>query len=389
VILFCTLGALAVLSLALTLWQVVAAARFPLHRRSSPRGFAPAISILKPLKGCDSETRECLRSWLEQDYAGPLQILFGTASAHDPVCAMVRELIEKHPRCRAELVICTEKPGPNAKVSQLIELERRAEHEILCVSDADVWAPPDMIAGSVGALRDERTGLVNCLYRFAHVDHLAMRLEAFAINADFWSQVLQSLTLKPMDFGLGAAMLMRRQPLADTGGFAALVEHLADDYHLGHRLAKNGFSIALSTVVVECRSAPMSVREVWEHQLRWARTIRSCRPVSYFLTVLHNGSLWPLLWLALAPSPASWIGAGLCLGLRAAAGVYLEHKMTRKWSIVSAWLAIAKDLLQVALWALAFTGHTISWRGVSYRVEADGKLEKLTSDAPASVSPAS
>ena len=31
-----------------------------------------------------------------------------------------------------------------------------------------------------------------------------MRWEAVAINADFWSQVLQSANLKPLDFALGA-----------------------------------------------------------------------------------------------------------------------------------------------------------------------------------------
>ena len=386
VILSCVLAALALLSLGLTLWQVVVAARFPLHRRSAARDFAPGITILKPLKDCDAETHECLRSWLAQDYSGPVQFLFGVASATDPVCAVVRRLVMEHPHCQAELLVCGEKPGANAKVSTLIELERRAQHEFVCVSDADVWAPPDFLTEAVTPLRSEGVGLVNCLYRFAPARSLAMRLEAFAVNADFWSQVLQSLSLKPMDFALGAAMVMPRRQLAAIGGFGALADHLADDYQLGHQLARHGARIELMTTVVECRTAPMNFREVWSHQLRWARTIRSCRPVSFFLTVLHNGSVWPLLWLAAAPSRASLVGACVCLAVRLAAGVYLERKMTVKLNAFSGWLALLKDLLQFVIWALAFTGRTITWRGVGYRVKAGGRLERLSADTTAPLS---
>ena len=50
----------------------------------------------------------------------------------------------------------------------------------------------------------------------------AMQWEAVAINADFWSQVLQAQSLKPLDFALGAVMALRRKQLEEIGGFAAL-----------------------------------------------------------------------------------------------------------------------------------------------------------------------
>jgi hypothetical protein len=50
----------------------------------------PGLTLLKPLKGCDAETKNCLRSWFLQSYPGPVQILLGVASAEDPVCALAR-----------------------------------------------------------------------------------------------------------------------------------------------------------------------------------------------------------------------------------------------------------------------------------------------------------
>ena len=226
-----------------------------------------------------------------------MQILFGVADANDPVCKIVRELIEKNPGRDAQLVVCGESLGANGKVSTLVQLERSAKHELILVSDADVRVPPDFLANVVAPLRDHKTGLVNCFYRLANPTTTAMRWEAIAINADFWSQVLQAASLKPLDFALGAAMLVRRKALAEIGGFNSLANCLADDYQLGHRIAEKGHRIALCPVVVECWDAPMNWRDVWKHQLRWARTIRVCQPLPYFFSILSNATFWPLLWL--------------------------------------------------------------------------------------------
>src|SRR5947207_241012 len=91
-------GSFAVLSCGLTLWQWMAARRFPLHQRVAKKNFSPAITILKPLKGCDLETEECLRSWFTQEYFAPIQILFGVASASDPVCESIEKLIRENPK---------------------------------------------------------------------------------------------------------------------------------------------------------------------------------------------------------------------------------------------------------------------------------------------------
>jgi ceramide glucosyltransferase len=373
------LAVLAWLSFALALWQWVAARRFPLHRRVTDLSFAPAITLLKPLKGCDATTAESLQSWFNQNYAGPAQILFGVADASDPVCTIVRELIEKNPGRDAQAVVCAESPGANGKVSTLVQLVRLAKHELILVSDADVRVPPDFLANVVAPLRDPQTGLVNCFYRLANPATTAMRCEAVAINADFWSQVLQSTNLKPPDFALGAAMLTRRKLLEEIGGFAALVNCLADDYQLGHRIAQRGHRIALCPVVVECWDAPMNWCDVWKHQLRWARTIRVCQPVPYFFSILSNATLWPLLWLITSLVWSKTLYAPLIaialLLIRIVIAQNLQRRfMQSRHNLAPPWLVPVKDLQQAAIWAGAFLGNTVEWRGQKMRLLRDGTL---------------
>ena len=142
-------------------------------------------------------------------------------------------------------------------------------------------------------------GLVNCFYRLANPSTTAMRWEAVAINADFWSQVLQSQTLKPLDFALGAAMLVRRQALAEIGGFQSLADCLADDYQLGHRIAKNGHRIALCPVVVEC----------WRRADELARSLETSTPLGAHHPRLPAAALFfqhPVERHALAPAVAGF-----------------------------------------------------------------------------------
>lgn len=371
------LASLAILSVLLTLWQWVAAFNFPLHRRITPNPSAPAITLLKPLKGLDDNTITCLRSWLAQSTPpGSLQILFGVASPEDRVCGAVRQLIQEYPACDAQLIICPESLGANAKVSTLTQLLRLAQNDIIVISDADVLAPPDLLANLVAPLSEPGVGLVNCFYRLANPSTAAMRWEAIATNADFWSQVLQGRTLQSLDFALGAVMAVRRESLAKIGGFEALADFLADDFQLGNRIVRGARErIALCPVVVDCLSHPMNWREAWSHQLRWARTIRVCKPLPYAFSILGNATLWPLLWAVAQPAKTPLLVLAGCLLIRIITAQTLQRRLgpvkRQGWFW---WLVPVKDLLQFAVWAAAFFGNRIVWRGRRFRLQRDGRL---------------
>lgn len=384
-----TLAALACLSGFLMLWQWWAAARFPLNQRPPVSPTTPpspairrlAVSVLKPIRGADAGTAEALETWLRQTYQGPYEVIFGVENEAEPAVPLLRQLISRFPSVRAQLVFCPESLGANRKVSNLIQMARQATGEVLLISDADVSAPPDLVERMAAPLepKSPEIGLVHCLYRLADTPTLATRWEAFVVNADFWSQVLQNQTLSPLDYALGAAMAVRRTDLERAGGLAALADYLADDNRLGHLIVRLGLRTELCPLVVDCRVAPASWADVWRHQQRWAITIRVCRPAAYFLSILANGTLWPLLWMVLAPSRRAWMAGTFLILLRLVQGLSLEARFqqrARAWK--DAWLVPLKDLLQVGLWASAFLHHHVVWRGLRFRVRRDGRVEPAT-----------
>jgi ceramide glucosyltransferase len=391
------LAALALTSVGLVLWQWWLGMRFPLHRAPLPLQPRPAVTLLKPLKGCDEHTEQCLRGWLNQKYDGPTQVLFGVAEPSDPVVDLVRRLIQEYPMRDAELIICPKRFGANAKISTLIQLARLAKHDLFVVSDADVCPPEELLPAIALELADPATGLASCLYAQVCPSNFWMRLEAVAVNADFWTQVLQARSLNKMDFALGAVMAFRSKSLAAVGGFEALADYLADDYQLGHRIAATGAAIKVCPVVVECWASRQTAREVWAHQVRWARTIRVCNPVQYFFSILGNATLWTLVFAMFGQSgrafgwsstlgtaflvfSMTW-GGVLMLStiiLRILSALLLQQRITRRTDHFPWWfLPPIKDLFGAAVWGAAFLGSTIYWRGKRYRVNRNGKLVDL------------
>jgi ceramide glucosyltransferase len=372
------LAILACLSLILTFWRWIVSELFLLHICMPKPGPLPGLTLLKPLKGCDAETRRCLQSWFEQKYPGPVQILCGVATEDDPVCDVVRGLLADYPCADAQLIICQEKLGANGKVSTLQQLEPYIRHPLIMVSDADVLVGRDFAAGVAPLLAAPGTGLVNCFYRLASPATTAMRWEALAINADYWSQVLQARSLGLVDFALGAVMSMPASSLRQIGGFARMADYLADDYELGRNIAQSGGRIEFANAVVDCREAPVGWNTVWKHQLRWARTIRACRPLPYFMSVLGNATLWPLLWLLAQRDSLAALFFLAAVLFRIVSAARQNGRLTQSnahWA--DWWLTPVKDLLDVFMWAAAFWGNHIEWCGERYRILDGGKLLRI------------
>src|SRR5580692_10497918 len=209
----------------------------------------PPVSILKPLKGMDPEIYESFRSHCIQDYP-EYEIIFGVSDPQDPAIESVKALQQEFPDRRIQLVICLEILGANVKVSNLTQMLPAARFDSLIVNDSDIRVTPDYLRTVMAPLSDSRTGMVTCLYRGVAATTLGSRLESLGISTDFCPGVLVARQLEGgIRFGLGSTLAFRRAELEKLGGFRSIVDHLADDYELGKRIASLGLQVELSSVV--------------------------------------------------------------------------------------------------------------------------------------------
>jgi len=344
-------------------------------KRKPTSSVSPPMSILKPLKGADSETYAALRSHCVQDYA-QYEILFGVNDEHDDAIPIVQSLIADFPHLDLRLIVCSEVFGANRKVSNLIHLLRQARYEHLLVNDGDIKVARGYLREIASSFSNSEVGMITCLYRGESAATLGSRLEALGIATDFIPGVLTANYLEGgLRFALGSTLAMTRTALERIGGFAAVVDYLADDYQLGERISAAGFKVVLAREVVETSVPPYSFSQFWQHQVRWARTMRVSRPLGYLGLALTFGLPWAIFLALVNPqSSRTWLFLVGLLLTRIAVALTTGRKVLGDPQIIGdLWLLPLRDLLGLAVWFWSFAGDKVSWSGERFRLE-DGKM---------------
>ena len=362
----------------------VALAALRFAREKEPiTAYTPAVSILKPLRGIEQNFYATLRTFFQQDYP-VYEIVFGLSSPKDAAQWTIAQLRREFPQIPVK-VVRTSSPtagAVNPKMHQLQQMLEHASHEVLVISDADIRVEPSYLRQVVGPLRDATLGLVTCLYRGIRAHGLNSLFETLGMSSDFAGQVLLARLLGEVRFGFGATMATRKEQIQAIGGLAPWVSYLADDFIVGNRIAATGYRVHLSHAVVETLLPHRTVREYWQQQLRWARTVRSCSPRGYAGLVFAFGAPLALLPVALQPNSAialtvlylAWIARWLAAWV---AGLLVcRDKVVRNYF----WLLPLRDLLALAIWLASFWGSEVVWRNARYRLHPDGKMSAVTSD---------
>jgi len=350
------------------------------HKIARAAQHLPPVSILKPLKGVDPHIYESFRSHCLQDYP-EYEIIFGVSDPNDPAIASVRELQREFPDRAIKLVICSTVLGTNVKVSNLAQMASHARFQYLVVNDSDIRVEPDYLLRVITPLADQQVGMVTCLYRGVAANTLCSRLEALGISTDFSAGVLAAHALeRGINFGLGSTLAFRREDLQAIGGFEAVLDHLADDYELGNRIAASGRVVQLSEVVVETHLPAYNWRGYFQHQLRWGRSVRDARPGGYFGLMMTFGLLWTLLTvLSFHHGLWPWTVLALTLTLRVAVAYVVGNSVLLDPQVPKQiWLLPLRDLLAVVVWIASFAGHSVNWRGDRFELKK-GKLIRIDS----------
>ena len=182
-----------------------------------------------------------------------------------------------------------------------------------------------------------------------------------------------------LHFALGSTLAFRRRDLQAIGGFESFVDYLADDYELARRIVERGFEVHLSELVVDTFLQPYSVRQFVDHQLRWLRGVRDCRPGGYAGLIFTFGIPWALLALAVSSAALwGWELLGATVALRLTVALAMGAIVLRDPQVFRLlWLIPLRDVTALLLWIASFAGRTVSWRGDTFYLK-DGKLARIS-----------
>jgi ceramide glucosyltransferase len=337
-------------------------------RAANTGGEVPLVSVLKPVRGADPDFYEAIRSNAAQDYPD-FELLFGVSYPDDPAIPLIEQLIREFPN-RSIRLLGGLPSTPNGKAGKLAQLAGEAKGSVLVISDGDIRVPEGYLWRVVAPLADAQVGLVTCAYR-ARAESWPARFEALGVATDFGPSTMVAPFVGIDEFGLGSTLVVRAADLARIGGFEVLADYLADDYQLGCRIHALGLRCVLSDVIVETHLSGDSWREVWKHQVRWARTIRVSRTGGYLGLPIANGTVWAVL-AALAglwPVAAGLIAIRYAMAFVAGWLVLRSSETLRLW-----WLIPVRDLWGIAVWGAGLFGDTVEWGSERLHLTPDGRI---------------
>ncbi len=351
--------------LAANLSGTVTTLRFA--RRAAPPAMQRApVSILKPLCGDEPLLEEALASFCRLAYP-EFQLVLGVQDPRDPALAVVARIRQRFPA--TDIVVITDPVvhGANRKVSNLINMLPAARHDLLVFADSDLHVQPDYLQLVVDALLQPGVGLVTAVSTGLPARaSLASTLGSMQISHSFLPSVLLSRMVGRQDC-LGTTMALQRRTLTLAGGLSGLLQHLADDHVLGRRVRAQGLSVVLAQTITATSVTETTLGALWEHELRWARTIGALEPLPYLASALQ----YPLFWAAVAVLLsygghwfallflAAWVVRAVGLyGVDRAVRSSPGHRRRRL-----AWLLPFRDMLSVGVIVASFCGDRVRWRG--------------------------
>jgi ceramide glucosyltransferase len=349
--------------------------------------YIPSVSVIKPVRGVDFGSYENFTSFCRQEYPD-YEVLFAVNDDGDAAVPMIRRIIAEFPERKIRLLVGAEHFGANRKVNKLARLAREAQNELLVLTDGDVRVGPHYLHEMTAPLADRKIGAVTSFYRGIAENNLGAEIEAVGASSDFFAGVLMAGWTEGITFALGASIATTKEWLGKMGGFEAIADTLADDYELGHRIAKAGGEVVLSREPVWTMYPAQTLRSFWDHQVRWARTVRLCRPLSYAGLLLTQGLPWALL--AALVAPAKWIAGVYLLA-------YLILRFAMAWTVGiwgigddvlrrRIWLVPLRDAVHFIIWLASFGSNHVRWGNVKYVIR-QGRMVPLAGGERAAANP--
>ena len=338
------------------------------RRPSAAPAARPPVTVLKPLHGDEPLLEQALATYCSQDYPR-FQLVFGVQDPDDPALHVLNRLSLRFPDVDMTVVVDSTPHGANRKVANLINMLPHALHDVLVIADSDIHAAPDYLDSLVGSLAAPGVGLVTTLYAGVPATHgLTGRMGAAGINHAFLPGALLARAMGRQDC-MGATMALRRDVLERIGGLHALSDHLADDAVLGRLVRARGLGVALASTVPATTVPETRMPALFQHELRWARTIQSLVPVEFALSVLQ----YPLFWSAALVGSSggdawTWLVFVLAWAVRGASALGVERRLGLAPGL-PIWLLPLRDLFSMTVILASYWTDEVAWRGQTLRAK--------------------
>lgn len=326
----------------------------------STAGDWPAVSAVLTVLNEERHLRSAIRSVLEQDYPGPIEIVIALGPSRDRTDEVAAELAAADPRV-------TSVANPSGRTPEgLNKALAASRHPIVARVDGHAELPGDYLRTAVETL--ERTGAVNVgglmwaegRTNFEHAVATAMKSRFGVGNAPFHVGGEEG-SADTVYLGV-----FRRSALDEIGGYDEEFTR-AQDWEMNYRLRKAGgliwFTPALR-VAYRPRGSVSTLAKQYFHYGRWRREVMRRHPDTVNLRYLAPPTALGLMALGLLAAVGGiwqpWLLAGLALPVGYLGAVLLGSLLTGRGLPARAklWLPVVYATMHLS-WGAGFLGQAV------------------------------
>ncbi|EIW64263.1 glycosyltransferase family 21 protein [Trametes versicolor FP-101664 SS1] len=382
---------------------------------SAPASSVPGVSILRPLKGLDTNLYENLESTFTQEYNN-YEIFFCVDDEDDQALSVVRDLMTKYPSVNAHIAIRNGATvGVNPKVNNLMTAYNQTAHDILWVLDSNVMVDPGTLARSVDILNPppdapnpprRRIGVVHHVpYAWVTKDSSGSRVEEAFLNTNHAKMYIAINTVAVDSCVVGKSCLYRKSdldrvdgslkpvPHADAGGcqpgergLAAFGRFLAEDNMIASALWHElGLRHDLSCDVAKNAVGNMSLMDYVARRIRWVR-VRKRMVLAATLAEPFTESVLAGVLAAIGLRYLTGVSPWLFLPVHFLVWLFVDMDVfaslashpvpaNMRWQFLAAWAA--RELIALPIWFMAIVGSEVEWRGKRYEVMENGEVRRV------------
>jgi ceramide glucosyltransferase len=361
-------------------------------RRSTPQAATPPrlISILQPIVSGDPTLARCLEHCLSLSCAWPIEVLWLVDEADTAAQQLCRELIARHPGRDVRVLLLPAPPDRHSpKMFKLIEAMKEARGDVICVLDDDTMLPAGGLETSIAGLDEPGAGLAFGLPYYVRFDSFWSSIVACFVNShSLMTYVPYTFLLDPITIN-GMFYVFRRAVYESTGGFAGVVDILADDFaaakHFrghGYRLIQTSVRHPISTHV----SGPRAYLRLLHRWLTFPReTLLKALPwrelaITHGLTLMF--ALGPMLLLIaslLWPATKTFAMFAAVMAYHFAIFLHCNFAYLRRATPWYWWwlVPLIQLVLPLQILAAILLPQRVNWRGHVMQIERGGSFRYL------------
>jgi ceramide glucosyltransferase len=334
------------------------------------------VSVLIPVRGVDEGAIANWMSFCSQDYP-TYEVLFGVMDTDDPAVPILKNLVAQFPN-HTRLLNDLPARGINHQISNLSYLVEAAQYEQVIFADSDIRVTSMYLREVIPPLANSKIGVVTCGYLDKTPKFLGAAIAALGRGIDFLPSILIARILDGgLKFALGPTIATRKSVLQAIGGLDMVMNRIGSDFHIGRLASEAGYKVELSHYVLDNDCGEETVKQVYQRELRWSRTIRINRGNQYYGLIFSYGTVYATFLLMLTGFQPWAIAVSLSVySLRVLQAIISIQALRCPKLLLWLWALPVRDALSFGIWVLGGFGQKIFWRGRWLEIGRSGLLRE-------------